>query len=205
MGPRIQKVLDTYPRDDFPDPAVVFTLPNELRYGSNLFAFARTFEGKFQYDIFFDAPSSTAAASQTHLDKGSLAVGLSAAFDAFDTRFARVFPHITDSDEFDVFKVNFAKELLSSMLGGIGYFHGSSLVDRDFAHEYDDDYAKEVGGKDPNPQLTDERELFTATPSRPFFPRGFYWDEGFHLVLIGAWDNDLRSAVDPSAQRFWSC
>lgn len=38
-------------------------------------------------------------------------------------------------------------------------------------------------------------ELFTATPSRPFFPRGFYWDEGFHLLPVGDWDNDLALEV----------
>ena len=53
------------------------------------------------------------------------------------------------------------------MLGGIGYFFGTSDV-RD---------AKTGAESKSWPA-----GLFSAVPSRSFFPRGFVWDEGFHLV-----------------------
>ncbi|KAJ8335799.1 hypothetical protein SKAU_G00391410 [Synaphobranchus kaupii] len=74
---------------------------------------------------------------------------------------------------FSASQVKFSKAALSNMLGGMGYFHGQSVVQSAY-NEY--------------PLLYPEGALFTAVPSRSFFPRGFLWDEGFHQLLLSKWD-----------------
>lgn len=61
-----------------------------------------------------------------------------------------------------------AKAALSNMLGGMGYFTGRSEM--------------RGAGRDGGNEVSFETSLFTAVPSRSFFPRGFLWDEGFHQV-----------------------
>lgn len=85
----------------------------------------------------------------------------------------------------------FALETLSNLLGGIGYFHGTQLVDRTTI--FDDEQFEEI-------KLLNSREegplsLFTSVPSRAAFPRGFYWDEGFHLLQIMEYDFDLAFVI----------
>merc|ERR1711957_435583 len=67
------------------------------------------------------------------------------------------------------------------MLGGLGYFYGSSDIKLPDAPD-------QVVKTKPNP-------LFTGVPSRSFFPRGFLWDEGFHQLLMGTWDAALSRDV----------
>jgi mannosyl-oligosaccharide glucosidase len=112
---------------------------------------------------------------------------------AYLDRFSRTFALATTFSESHL---SFARDITANLIGGIGYFYGSSIVDRNFAHEWDDDdMVAGEGGRDAKPELTDPQQLFTATPSRSFFPRGFYWDEGFHLLVVGAWDNDLSLEI----------
>ena len=67
-------------------------------------------------------------------------------------------------------------EALSNILGGIGYFHGS---------------IKQKQKKNKDEKDTQKKGLFTATPCRSYFARGFLWDEGFHQLIISKWDLEL--------------
>lgn len=93
--------------------------------------------------------------------------------------------------------LGFAHSMFSNLIGGIGYFYGDAVVDRSYAPEYEEENegfwmeTAEARGRQGVIKLEGPSELFTSVPSRPFFPRGFLWDEGFHLLPIVDWDMDL--------------
>lgn len=203
----VKTALETYGREDMPPVADLLTLPNEVRSSSNFIALQRSFEGNFSFDIFYDSDETPKGAI---LDGQGLTAALQASKRAYEDRFEQALPVDKLKDES---LVEYARDLTSQIVGSIGYYHGQSIVDRSFNHQYDEMMASGTsdaseGGREPDPQLTEEQQLLTATPSRSKFPRGFYWDEGFHLAHIGAWDNDvalelLKSWIDLVDEDGW--
>ncbi|XP_022776307.1 mannosyl-oligosaccharide glucosidase GCS1-like isoform X1 [Durio zibethinus] len=94
----------------------------------------------------------------------------------FDAKFENCFQL---ADKLDSKSITVGKAAIGNMLGGIGYFYGQSKISvpRNPDVKSHDDFL-----------LYWPAELYTAVPSRPFFPRGFLWDEGFHQLLIWRWD-----------------
>ncbi|KAL9019950.1 MAG: hypothetical protein Q9185_002804 [Variospora sp. 1 TL-2023] len=114
---------------------------------------------------------------------------------SFSERFSRV---LAPKAPFDKQKYQaFARSMFSNLIGGIGYFYGDAIVDRSYAPEYEEenegfwDETAEARQRQGAVKLEGPAELYTSIPSRPFFPRGFLWDEGFHLIPIADWDMDL--------------
>ncbi|KAI0319816.1 glycoside hydrolase [Amylostereum chailletii] len=178
-----------------PDPSFVLQMNDETLSTSNLFAVQKFFDGEFQFDIFFESKSAGYKLSSATLDEGIPSLSK-----AFKSRFESTFP-IPPSPNHDSLQ-EFSQAVTSNLIGGVGYFYGRSIVDAGFAYEWDEEDEDDVDEDEDGPQkrqkgagFTEPKALLTATPSRSFFPRGFYWDEGFHLLHIGEWDNDLSLEI----------
>ncbi|ETW85531.1 glycoside hydrolase family 63 protein [Heterobasidion irregulare TC 32-1] len=184
------------PAGGAPDPSFILQLNDEALSNSNLFAVQKLFDGEFQFDVFFESKSAKQKLNAATLDEG-----MQAFTSSFNERFQSVFP-VPPSPKKESIE-SFSKAITSNLIGGVGYFYGKSIVDKSFAYEWDEDDSFSAEGDaedskdkgDGGAHLTEPKALLTATPSRSFFPRGFYWDEGFHLMHIGEWDNDLSLEI----------
>ncbi|KAG8755563.1 Processing alpha glucosidase I [Ceratobasidium sp. 428] len=170
-----------------PDPSFVLTLPDEVLSGANLYAVQKTFDGPFSFDVYYQSGSANAK-----IDADLVSTGLKKFKSTFTERFDTIFPVPAKYQAF-------AKDITSNLMGGIGYFYGTSIVDRSGNVDEDDEdesFMSEAERKERGkPEIAPATQLLTGTPSRSFFPRGFYWDEGFHLQHIGTWDNDLSLEI----------
>ncbi|KAK1760445.1 glycoside hydrolase [Echria macrotheca] len=178
--------------NDAPPPWQVYMLTNKPGVG-NVQIIQKTFEGNFEFDILFSSESAG-----KELTSADVTREIKEATESFGERFPSVFP-LKAPFTAEKYK-KFARSMFSNLIGGIGYFDGQSVVDRSYAPEYEEEnegFWEEAAEARARQQVEFDGpyELFTSIPSRPFFPRGFLWDEGFHLLPIADWDIDLAMDV----------
>lgn len=191
IKPTVDKYAKEYGQENIPPPWAAFTLSDETRPG-NFHVVQKVLVGAFNFDIIFNSGAGPQLTSES-LDKH-----IAANSKQFKAKFDKIMKPLAPFTKPE--HTAFSQSLFSNLLGGVGYFYGDSLVDRSYASEYDEDnegFWEETAEARARAQvqLDPARELFTAVPSRPFFPRGFLWDEGFHLVPILEWDLDISLSI----------
>jgi mannosyl-oligosaccharide glucosidase len=90
--------------------------------------------------------------------------------------------------------------MLSNLQGGLGYFYGDTKVDTSNSPGYDETSAgfwdkARTSKEHVDAHIMGPYELFSHSPSRSYYPRGFLWDEGFHLLSILEWDADVALEI----------
>ncbi|KLU87311.1 mannosyl-oligosaccharide glucosidase [Magnaporthiopsis poae ATCC 64411] len=166
---------------------------NSSNGNGNIYFLKTVLQAPFSLDLIYSTKGSS-----SHITPNSLKALLDDFYHFFPQRVADVFPQSAPfhGEEYAAF----TQALLSNLLGGLGFFHGDSKLDDTHAPEYDEtepkfwELAAEVM-KRAKVVTAPPRSLLSHTPSRPFFPRGFLWDEGFHLIPAIEWDLDLAVSV----------
>lgn len=188
----IDKYIDEFGEENAPPPWQVYTVGHNPGTG-NFHLIQKVFEGNFEFDVIFS--SGSAGKEYTSQDVSEF-INLSQK--GFWERFIATFE---PKQPFAIEPLQrFASSMFSNLIGGLGYFYGDSVVDRSYAPEYDEEnegFWEETAAARAQKKeaLEGPSELYTTVPSRSFFPRGFLWDEGFHLMPIVDWDLDLAMEI----------
>jgi mannosyl-oligosaccharide glucosidase len=187
MKSQIDELVPKYAQENPPPPAQIYTIQHAPGAG-NIHMVQKVFSGAFQFDVIFSSGSAPAK-----ITPDDITAQIKSVTSGFATRFTNVFqpqaPFLKER------YTEFSKSLFSNLIGGIGYFYGNSRVDRSYDDAYEEENegfweeAAEARGRN-QADAVGANELFTSIPSRPFFPRGFLWDEGFHLLPVIDWDVD---------------
>ncbi|KIW97396.1 uncharacterized protein Z519_02788 [Cladophialophora bantiana CBS 173.52] len=187
MKSEIDSLVQQYGQENMPPPWQAFSIQQNPGPG-NFHMVQKIFVGAFETDIQFISASSPLVSSE------SLTKAISGSSNDFKKKFTEVFKPLAPFTK--PAYTDFSASMFSNLFGGIGYFYGDSLVDRSYAPEYDEDnegFWEETAAARARAEIVKDppAELFTSVPSRPFFPRGFLWDEGFHLIPVADWDLDV--------------
>lgn len=142
-----------------------------------------TLKAPLSVELVFESGSARTGSSQSpaQLAGDHLTQALEDHANTFRERFDRTFQ--LQEKGFNPEEQALGRAALSGLLGGIGYFYGQGLVLPTMGAEGSEQKA--------DPALFPPAPLFTAVPSRSFFPRGFLWDEGFHQLLVQRWEPRL--------------
>ncbi|CAI7678678.1 unnamed protein product [Penicillium manginii] len=192
MKGEVEKTIEQHGTDNPPPPAQLFTIPHIPGQG-NVHMVQKVFTGAFEFDVLFSSGSASEPMTSEIITKELENASLS-----FSQRFKEVLEPKAPfkSEEYS----KFSKAMLSNLIGGVGFFHGDDLVDRSASPAYDEEnegFWEETAEARAaaQPVLEGPKDLFTCVPSRPFFPRGFLWDEGFHLMPVMEYDSDLALEI----------
>jgi len=161
-------------------PPFIPTLPNILNDNSNLIVVQRVLTVPFDIEITFISHEhhNNQVENIESLVKDLTSTQFDKLRDSYIDSFKYKFNQKLGSERFRIQpkgSVRFSQITLSNLLGGIGYWYGSGIT------------------KDKNDKIVKTKPvaLYSGSPSRPAFPRGFLWDEGFHQVVISGFDTDL--------------
>lgn len=147
----------------------------------------------FEFEVLYSSREAARA-----MTAAEMAIGVQDSIVAYRKTYSRVFtpkaPFKTDQH------TTFGEMMLADLLGGLGYFEGNLQVDTRNKAMYAETSGKfwekaDDGKKHAFPEAKGPYELFTHTPARAVFPRGFLWDEGFHLLPVLDWDANLAMEV----------
>ncbi|KAJ5936086.1 mannosyl-oligosaccharide glucosidase [Penicillium verhagenii] len=192
MKEEVEPAIQEYGTENPPPPAQLFTVKHQPGDG-NLHFVQKVFRGSFEFDVLFSSGSAGEPLTSETITKELKESSLS-----FSERFKQV---LAPQVPFNSAKyLKFSKAMLSNLVGGIGFFHGDDVVDRSASPAYDEEnegFWEETAEARAaaKPVIGAPKDLFTCVPSRPFFPRGFLWDEGFHLLPVMEYDSDLALEI----------
>ena len=179
MAARVERISDLHdyvdlqlkaarhPKDK---AAKLLVLPATPFFGAkggphNLVVYQITTEFPFQYDVVMAPEDCNPPTDDAY------AVEMKKRKSLFNKEFETKFQ--LQAKGFKPSQIDFARSVFSNLVGGIGYFYGRSKVTSQSLSSPVDYWPA---------------SLYTAVPSRSFFPRGFLWDEGFHQLVIQKWD-----------------
>jgi len=138
-------------------------------------------------EVLAGADSEAATAKAANTDAFAWRAWVDAALALHEASFVSKFEAVWGLEQkgFDATARELGMFAQSNLLGGMGFFAGRVQTKTSEAGS--------SSGSSGNEVFSEPMALFSATPSRSFFPRGFAWDEGFHQLLLQKWDAPLAA------------